>query len=722
MIDNVINDYNISNLIIIEDGITCLEDVEEALTKFALINSETCERIIGNLLLLDYSKIVEQLNWIRDITSKYFVDPESREKCNQMQLSRFFNKNKLAEKEQVIECISILEKEYPKFKDVFRKYGIAGYGSEYDRIVGNILYDTKLGLTIFDSASKQSTEEIYDILKNKINGWNLAIIDKKLKDGGDGKALATHLYEFCSKENIHFSSVILTSNFEETAKLEPKDYFITEVAKGSEEIEAELISNLAQCAYVSIFNGVKNKSKSAVDDAFKMVLANSNNVVSIIEQSKNEGISSFDAIINSFNLAHSFKFSNNINQSFEHDFLMANSINNDTFSNHFSMLDISADLKDLNCFEIFDYSINEKYSPIENGDVFLINGEYFILLGQPCDLALRGSNKRKLKNAELVKARYKGSVCKDKFVFEFNGKVKTAKINFFKNGTEFGNLTIVLNDISTSDFPILDLCCYNVEGVSKLKFMGVLDANVVKNIAENRSNYFDEIKQLSLNIKDMELPEMVTIHLNDFNLWDFTKTDELISWPIQRICRIKQSYAEALYNEFINHKRRAGLNNFYPAEKLVKLMKIYISYPGKYHESACEINLFESGGESYIKADDLIPQVNGEFNVLEFLNLPEKLTEGICNEFKLDIEDEVLRIEFAFFNIIKGKPIHSVKISSQDLQLKKGIYKNFAGEVIHPNKIVIANIGEGIIVEGENKMIKLDGGKIFIEECQEQKK
>ncbi len=41
-----------------------------------------------------------------------------------------------------------------------------------------------------------------------------------------------------------------------------------------------------------------------------------------------------------------------------------------------------------------DNRINDLFHPVSNGDVFLINNETFILLAQPCDLALRSSGER----------------------------------------------------------------------------------------------------------------------------------------------------------------------------------------------------------------------------------------------------------------------------------------------------------------------------------------
>ena len=40
-------------------------------------------------------------------------------------------------------------------------------------------------------------------------------------------------------------------------------------------------------------------------------------------------------------------------------------------------------------FEQYDYYINEFLSPPMSGDIFYIKGEYYLLVGQECDLSIR---------------------------------------------------------------------------------------------------------------------------------------------------------------------------------------------------------------------------------------------------------------------------------------------------------------------------------------------
>ncbi|WP_421917987.1 hypothetical protein [Marinifilum sp.] len=721
MIHEVVNDFNIESLIIIEDSIACIEQVEEALTKFCLSNSETTNKIIGNLLLFELGNIAEGLIELKYLTDKYCDDETSRELLLNMELCRFFEKNGLPEYEQVLKYVSLLEKEYSKYKNVFKKHGVAGFGGEYEKIVGDILYKKELGLTIFDSTG--NFKEICEILKRESRGWSLAIIDKKLKGGDDGKAFAIDLYKFCSENNIHFSSVILTSNFEETVKIEAKDYFITEIEKGSNDIEAELVSTLAQSAYVSMFNGVKNKSREAIDEAFKLVLGNSNNIAKIIYQSKNEGISSFDAILDSFNLAHTFKLSNKINQTFKHDFLMANSINTNAFQNHMGLEDISEDLKQLNCFEIFDYSINKKYSPIGNGDVFKIEDEYYVLMAQSCDVSLRASNnKRKLKNADLVRIKFREGILENKYVIDVNESESVVRLNYFKSEGIFGSISVKFNDIKTCDYVVLDLCSYNNDGKSSIEINTDLGGEVANVLASNRIEYYNDINRMLNEVKDIEIPQIITQHLNDFNIWNGSIDGRTFNWSANRVCRIKGEFLSSLYNEYSKFKSRVGLNNLFPAAEIAVLKKIYVSYPSNHLERAYDINLWESKGNRFIKLDELTSKIYGDFNVLGFLDLPEEIKIEESKKYKLIQSDDKLRLELAYYNHVKNLPHRKSRITCSDLKLKSQELKTEEGETILPNRINIANINGGIIVEEENKIIKLDGGILQVGECQDQTK
>jgi len=65
----------------------------------------------------------------------------------------------------------------------------------------------------------------------------------------------------------------------------------------------------------------------------------------------------------------------------------------------------SEEMLRLNTFEAFDYNVNKYFQPPAAGDVFVdSNGEYFILVGQDCDMMMSQSRSGNNAVTEFVKA------------------------------------------------------------------------------------------------------------------------------------------------------------------------------------------------------------------------------------------------------------------------------------------------------------------------------
>jgi hypothetical protein len=100
--------------------------------------------------------------------------------------------------------------------------------------------------------------------------------------------------------------------------------------------------------------------------------------------------------------------------------------------------------------ECYDFNINKKYLPVSYGDIFKIKDEYYLLIGQACNLTIRENGKRTAQCATLAKI----SIFKDNDSNEISKYV----LKYFNTESKY---TIDFNNCINVDFNVLDLCTIN---------------------------------------------------------------------------------------------------------------------------------------------------------------------------------------------------------------------------------------------------------------------
>ena len=220
--------------------------------------------------------------------------------------------------------------------------------------------------------------------------------------------------------------------------------------------------------------------------------------------------------------------------------------------------------------------INKLHFPISNGDIFLIGTKNYILLSQPCNLAIRKNGKRN---------------------FNYNKAFIVPLINKPSSEdelpiTRFGKLRSTAPDIRTYvDFPnfktisldILDLCIYNDDGIS------TIDLNVteiknhlihypsLKRYVKVHTEYkkqgnayvaFNDIKsQLKGELKGkvnilnpfFKTPECIKeLKLGGRNIFNIQK--ETFDFGIQRTRNYREPYSMDLLQNFMQYLSRNGFD------------------------------------------------------------------------------------------------------------------------------------------------------------------
>lgn len=227
--------------------------------------------------------------------------------------------------------------------------------------------------------------------------------------------------------------------------------------------------------------------------------------------------------------------------------------------------------------------LNPAHSPIQTGDIFLINGQQFILLTQPCDLMVRKEGEREI-NHEPHKLIGPLILISDELI----------TLNQYRNEREgFGFLQYIETDSSNGKLilfetaiyikvSIIDLAVFNTDGRCRIdlsegipspplqlhqswiaRYFLIIDSlNKLKERIDNSIEYIDNIEEKSIQeliwkglIPKLSIPGLIkpnTIYSQ--GVFDF---------GIQRILRLREPEASSMLRAYLSHKaREAKVHDF----------------------------------------------------------------------------------------------------------------------------------------------------------------
>tara|TARA_R110002051_G_scaffold325756_1_gene430874 strand:+ start:3730 stop:5514 length:1785 start_codon:yes stop_codon:yes gene_type:complete len=226
--------------------------------------------------------------------------------------------------------------------------------------------------------------------------------------------------------------------------------------------------------------------------------------------------------------------------------------------------------------------INELHFPISNGDIFRIEDKNYILLGQPCNLALRTSGKRDIRGGQIFSTAF----LLELEIVENTLLSKVSKSQLLTMG--FIEKTDLTNDKSEIvRFPLfktislapLDLTVFNSDGRAKINFnqqtsslATIQDSWKVRyqQLHKQFSNYKDNIR-IFKKLKSSEkqsIKESIYygelfkgFKLNNDNC--LNSTSSILTLNIKRIGHYKSPYSADLLQQFMDYlSRNAFERNF----------------------------------------------------------------------------------------------------------------------------------------------------------------
>ena len=220
-------------------------------------------------------------------------------------------------------------------------------------------------------------------------------------------------------------------------------------------------------------------------------------------------------------------------------------------------------LQRLNTLEAFDYSINDYYLPVAAGDVFTNDqGEWFVLIGQDCDMARRPNTPPRNALAELLSANIRRQTsCK-----KWANDLETASIYSFRKSQEAESEILQVNYQQRKFIAneIINLCAFNTDGQCRIPLIDPPSKEQVQLMPGYMITYYTELQKYFSSVK--VLKEQVndafeTVISNEYaprllSVGDYTIDADVAFFNLRRVCRLTHSYVYYLYKLFLEYRGR----------------------------------------------------------------------------------------------------------------------------------------------------------------------
>lgn len=381
----------------------------------------------------------------------------------------------------------------------------------------------------------------------------MCIIDNQMKGEKRAKEILREIEDFNGNGRKNIVSAILSSK-EEEEKIS-SNVFAEYVSK---DTSGGLQIALAKSAYSLLLYKLKGIYQKILEESFNDAVVNKDIAYYFAKMASNEGVTNYKVITDWVNLLFQYKL--NINDEIFEIIRLT------------QMMDIlydqdiqySDEMQKLNTFEAFDLSINRYYQPPAAGDIFIDKkGNYYVLVGQDCDLMISQSRSGNNAVSELVKA----SVVSQKDIEKYEKNLEFMYVNNFRksDADQPQGLEIKYSSRVFLDNVVIRLCCFNKDGKCKINLNDKLDFSIQDMIPPYLCDTYEKLQKYLGNID--ELKQTVGDKLNavlesEFSLrltsvLQYEKNqDGYIEYPYRRICRLNRNYMLYLYKLFLEYRGR----------------------------------------------------------------------------------------------------------------------------------------------------------------------
>lgn len=563
---------NIAGIIIVEDSIEFDLSRKSVMYDYFMLTDDEKENLITNIfdgqIKIKLKKINEEYSRCKD-RFKWNSVPKR-------DVEFYIKKQEMFELKNAIEDLT--EEEVGKCSEVFQRFGVGVKSKNAKGYKGLIEGTKKDGISLplrvytdFSAPDLKCMEEDL-MLFGKENKFFLCIIDNFMNGEARGKDIIDELYENNQAKQSGICIVLSSQHEDITRKTD--EMYVGFVNKSTENIDNEIKRHLIMSQYKIMLMMLKNERIEALKRSFSYAASNMNIAVYLSSMAKEEGITSHEILNEWIDLRERYYTyeggSNEIKRT-----ILLSSLFERLSNDESSVGSENTDLEAFQRFEQYDYRVNEFMAPPMTGDIFYIKGNYYLLLGQECDLSIR-DGRRKNPVAELVPV----TLIKNRDMGNFKEKYNYEKLllgKFMDVNQQSCNISIDCTKREVIDNEILDLCAFNDMGNAEIYLNQQLQAEAKYLLPTEWQQYYAELKTRLLNLKSkydsiknneeslgfnvMQLViDMGASHNNRLvSIIDFSSEDNAIKYDVKRICRIR-NHVLLINKMFLEYRGRQAFN------------------------------------------------------------------------------------------------------------------------------------------------------------------
>ena len=389
---------NIAGIIIVEDSVEFDLSRKAVMYDCLMLTDDEKENLVTNVsdkqVKNKLEKIFEVYSGCRD---KFIWDLVPKR-----DVEFYIKKHGLDGLNDAIE--NLTENEIKENSELFQRFGL---GLKIENAIGyrGLLDGSKkdgvsLPLRIYKdfSAPDLKCMEIDWELFSRENKFFLCVIDNFMNGEARGKDIIDELY--ANNQARKNGICIVLSSKQEDITRETDEMYVGFVNKSTESIDNEIKRHLIMSQYKIMLTMLKNKRMDSLQKSFFYAASNMNVAVYLSSMAKDEGITNHEILNEWIDLREKYyTYQDGVNE-IKRTILLSSLF--ERMSNNVSSKEIeNNDLEAFQRFEQYDYHVNEFMTPPMTGDIFYIKGNYYLLLGQECDLSIR-DGRRKNPVAEVV--------------------------------------------------------------------------------------------------------------------------------------------------------------------------------------------------------------------------------------------------------------------------------------------------------------------------------
>lgn len=552
-----------SNAIIFLEDDFIFENSKEALFYgLTRLNCDSRKRMIEELKELG-AEFINELQKYIDVISKYVSCIDWENEIPRDDVETLFqiiegleeDKTKRGSLRTIYESTDL--KELLKFKSIFNKYGVGiKIPNYFDSLFNDYIYcdGEWKNYKVYTNFNVKTKDSFLKDLKEygKSEETIICIIDNQLEAEGRAREILEEIEKFSGDKRENIIAAILSSKKKEE-KISSK-IFAEYVSK---ETPDDLQMALAKSAFSLMLFKLKKVYQNLLEESFNDAIVNKDIAYYFAKMASYEGVTNYKVVTDWINLIFRYKINLN-NEIFDIIRLtqLMDILNDEE-------LEYSNDMQKLNTFEAFDLSVNKYYQPPASGDIFQdIEGNYYVLVGQDCDLMISQLRSGNDAVVEMVKA----SIVSQKDIEKYKTNLEYMYVNNFRksDNEQPQALEIKYSSRVYLDNAIIRLCCFNNEGKCQIHLSKELDIQIQDLISPYLKDTYTKLQQFFSNIDNLKrmVGEKINMVLEtEFSprltsIVQYVNQDDYIIFPYKRVARLNRNYVLYLYKLFLEYRGR----------------------------------------------------------------------------------------------------------------------------------------------------------------------